>query len=95
MKKIETSFVCDDCGAPLPDEFIKQNGKCEQYFDLSGYNIASFPVNTDCWTHVKVDLEVNVDYGGTYREICPKCRVKWLKKALSQFEEVLKDGKDD
>lgn len=24
-----------------------------------------------------------------FRELCPKCRVKWLKETLGQFEEVL------
>ena len=90
MKKVETAFICDDCGAPLPNEYIK-TGVDEQYFDISSYNSAHLPVNTDCFIHVHVGLNVVVDYGGTYRELCPKCRVKWLKKALSQFEEVLKD----
>lgn len=94
MKKIETSFVCDDCGAPLPNEYIK-TGVDEQYFDIRNYNSAHFPVNTNCFIHVHVGLNVVVDYGGTYRELCPKCRVKWLKKALIRFEEVLRDGKDD
>lgn len=91
MKNVEISFVCDDCGAPLPNEYIK-TGVDEQYFDILSYNSAHFPVNAGCFIHVNVGLNVVVDYGDTYRELCPKCRVKWLKKALSQFEEVLKDG---
>lgn len=91
MKKIETSFVCDDCGKPLPVEYVRRNGNGEGYFNNGLYNTAKIPFNTDCWIHVKVDLEVIVDYGGTYEELCPKCRVKWLKRALSQFEEGLKD----
>lgn len=89
MKKVETSFVCDDCGQPLPTEYVRKNEHAEKYFNNGLYNTVRFPLNADCWIRVNVDVEVNVDYGGTYRELCPKCRVKWLKKALSKFEEAL------
>ena len=92
MKKVEIAFICDDCGAPLPAEYVRRNEHAETYFNREQYNTAQFQVNTDCWIHVNVALEVGVDYGGTYRVLCPKCRVKWLKKALGQFEEALKDG---
>lgn len=91
MKKIETSFVCDDCGAPLPTDYIGVTSKGDQYFKNHSYNSAHFQVNTDCWIHVDIDMEVVVDYGGTYKDLCPKCRVKWLKKALGKFEEELSD----
>lgn len=95
MKKVETLFLCDDCGEPLPAEYVRHNGSGGEYFNNGIYNTVQFQVNTDCWIHVNVDLEVIVDYGGTYKELCPSCRVKWLKKALSKFEEELKDAKHD
>lgn len=94
MKKVETTFVCDDCGALLPAEYIHREENKIHYFDNSEYNRVSFPINQDRSIHVNIGLEVDVDYGPTYREICPKCRVKWLKKVLSQFEEVLDADRD-
>ncbi len=80
MKKVETAFVCDDCGQPLLAEYIRHNSSGDEYFNNGLYNTVVFPVNTDCWIHVNVDLEVVVGYGGTYKELCPKCRVKWMRK---------------
>ena len=91
MRKVETTFVCDDCGAPLPAEYINRNGEGTQYFNVHNYNTVDFRVNTNCWAHVNVDMAVVVDCGGTHTELCPKCRIKWLKKALKKFEESV-DG---
>ena len=91
MKKVETRFICDDCGKVLPNKFVKTNDKKEQFFNNRDYNTVTFPINADCCINIHVDLEVSIDYGATYRELCPECRVKWLKKALIQFEEELKN----
>ena len=52
MKKIETSFVCDDCGAPLPDEFIKQNGKwlnlCPECYEYRRKKKREATLTKDC-----------------------------------------------
>ena len=93
MKKVEMNFVCDDCGALLPDEYVRKKGDGDLYFDVVSYNTADFPVTVDCVIRVNVGLEVDIDYGGTYRELCPECRIKWLKKALDQFETMLKNSK--
>ena len=95
MKRVETFFICDDCGQPLPSEYVHRKSNGEEFFNNGLYNEVKFEFNIDCWIHVNVDLQVNVDYGGTYKDLCPKCRVKWLKKALSKFEEVAGYGKDD
>lgn len=86
MKKVETTFVCDDCGELLPTNYIRRNGNGEDYFNRGLYNTVQIQVNSDCWIHINVDLDVTVDYGGAYKDLCPKCRIKWLKRALAKFE---------
>ena len=42
---------------------------------------------------------MEIPYGSTYKELCPECRVKWLKIALSEFErqalQYAKEREDD
>ena len=40
MKKVETTFICDDCGAPLPAEYVRRNEYAETYFNREQYNTA-------------------------------------------------------
>lgn len=72
-----------------------ETGKGCVYYDFRRYNTAVFHQNQDINLHIGVDIEVNYSYGPAYRELCPKCRIKWLKKALGKFEEDLRDGKGD
>ena len=40
--------------------------------------------NADLLIHIRVEVEVL--YGPTYKELCPECRLKWLRSALPEFE---------
>lgn len=92
MKKTEIKFLCDECGYLLPEKHVSTNAKGEVFYDFHGYNTAVLPMNQDADLHIEVDIVVDYDYGPTYRELCPKCRIKWLKKALDKFGEALKDA---
>lgn len=91
MKKTTVQFVCDECGNPLPTEFIKEQGRGGTQFRNAAYNTVLIPANQDCNIAVRVAVEVNIDYGPTYKELCPKCRVKWLRKALEKFERAAEE----
>lgn len=88
MKKTETRFYCDDCRNPLPENYITDSGKNELEFSLNEYNTICHPyrTRTDTALHIRVGLEVENPKGETYMELCPECRVKWLKIALAEFE---------
>lgn len=88
MKKIETKFYCDDCRSPLPNNFVKGEGE-ESKFLLDEYNTVRrlFNMQTDSVSaYIRVALRVDAPYVPSFRELCPVCRVKWLRIALDDFE---------
>ena len=87
MKKTEIKFICDECGEPLPEKYVSTNAKGDVFYDVHKYNTVLFPMNQDADLYIGIDMEVSYDYGPTYKELCPKCRIKWLKRVLDKFEE--------
>ncbi|MEM0531493.1 hypothetical protein WGC32_14325 [Zongyangia sp. HA2173] len=91
MKKVETKFVCDDCGQELPNEYIETNSKGCVFFNANKYNTAILPINSDADIKIEIDLTVKYDYGPTLMDLCPACRTKWILKAIKYFEKDLVD----
>ncbi len=92
MKKTEIKFLCDDCGKALPEKYISKNGNGDVFYDGYKYNTVVFPLTIDADLRIAIDVNVSYDYGPTYKDLCPECRVKWLEKALKKFKEAAKDG---
>lgn len=93
MQKYRFECICDDCGKPMPEKFIH----CEtekSYFDHDKYNRIVVASGRDSCTTVNLPLSVDIDYVGSYRDLCPECRVKWLKKALLVLEADLLRGEE-
>ena len=89
MKRVDVSFVCDSCGSPLPQEFVRKNNSGDQYFDRHSYNKIS--LGRGC--KVAFDITLEIEYNKDHTEFCPKCRVDGLKKILSKLEsELTKEG---
>lgn len=89
MKKIDVSFVCDCCGATLPQEFVRKNQNGDLYFDRHAYN--QIQLSPGC--KVFFDISAEYDYNPTQSEFCPTCRVDGLRKILSKLEPPLtKEG---
>lgn len=85
MKKVDVSFVCDCCGATLPQEFVHKNKNGELYFDRNAYNrIIWYP---GC--RVSFGITVEYEYGTDQKDFCPACRVDGLKQILSKLEPEL------
>lgn len=91
MKKTETKFYCDDCGKLLPENFVRKEGKDGPEFRLKEYNTVRRPygIQTDSADLlIHIGVEVEIPYGPTYKELCPECRLKWLRSALPEFERL-------
>lgn len=99
MKIMETRFYCDDCGKPLPKSFVRGEGEKAE-FALGEYNTVRKPYSIQgIPAEVHVGLRVDIPCGPTYTELCPECRLKWLKAALTDFErqaeQYAKEQEDD
>ena len=85
MKKVDVSFVCDCCGAALPQEFVRKNQSGDLYFDRHAYN--QIRLGSGCI--VSFDITAEYEYNPDQKEFCPVCRVDGLKKILSKLESEL------
>lgn len=85
MKKVDVSFVCDCCGAALPQEFVRKNQNGDKYFDRHAYNRIS--LGNGC--KVTFDILAQYDYNPVQSDFCPACRVDGLRKILSKLESEL------
>lgn len=89
MKKVDVSFVCDCCGAALPQKFVKRNNSGDLYFDRQAYNRVIFAPGA----RVAFDITLEYEYNSDQKEFCPTCRVDGLRKILSKLEsELAKEG---
>ena len=88
MQKYQFVCTCDDCGKPMPKKYIRK-GPDAEFFDHDAYNQIVVVAGRDSNTVVQLPLSVNIEYASTLRELCPECRVKWLKKALLVLEADL------
>lgn len=84
MKKVVETFVCDCCGEPLPDKFVKKNGIETTYFDNRRYNTIQYAGGSSITVDIVVDIS---EYGPTYKEFCNKCRVKYLQQVLEHMQK--------
>ena len=87
MKKVDVSFVCDCCGAPLPQKFVQKNNSGNLYFDRHAYN--KIILSPGC--RVAFDITLEYEYNPDQKEFCPECRVDGLRKILSKLESELKE----
>ena len=86
MKKVDVTFVCDICEAPLPQKFVGTNNMEQKYFDLHKYNTIRLGLGRS------VDIDMTVDACHTkQRELCPKCRVNVLRDVLRSLESELEE----
>lgn len=88
MQKYKFECTCNDCGKPMPDKYIRK-GPDMKFFDHDAYNKVVVVAGRDSNTIVQLPLSVNIEYARTLRELCPECRIKWLKKALLVLEADL------
>lgn len=97
MKKMETKFYCDDCGKPLPKPFVRGEGEKTE-FALGEYNTVRklCSMQTDS-SHLRINvgLKVETPYSPAYTELCPSCRLKWMKAALGEFEQAAQFYEED
>ena len=87
MKKVEVKFVCDICGKPLPDEFVKENGCGEKYFDFNTYNTMRISL-TKC---VSVQIDVYETGCCERKELCPQCRSEILRQYIHRLDYELEE----
>lgn len=88
MQKYRFECICDDCGKPMPEKHIRK-GPDADFFDHDAYNQIVVVAGQDSNTIVQLPLSVKIEYARTLQELCPECRVKWLKKALLVLEADL------
>ena len=89
MKKVDVSFVCDCCGAALPQEYVRKNQNGDLYFDRHAYNRIILAPGA----RVAFDITLEYEYNPDQKEFCPVCRVDGLKKILGKLEsELTKEG---
>ena len=84
MKKVSIDFVCDRCSKPLPKKFVKENDKHEKYFDLHKYNEVNSYVGR---FKFDISLDIDPDFGPTHHELCPECRLYYLKTLVGNLEK--------
>lgn len=89
MKKVIETFICDECGAPLPSEFIVTGPDGTSRYDSAAYNKILLGKHRDAETNAHLSLTVSVDYVSDKSDLCPVCRLEWLKKVLSALEGEL------
>ena len=89
MKKVDVTFVCDCCGAALPQEFVHKNQNGDPFFDNHAYN----QVRLSSGCKVTFGITAHYDYNPDQKEFCPACRVDGLRKILRKLEsELTKEG---
>ena len=81
MRKETVTFVCDICGAPLPQQFVKKNSNGKEYFDVHEYNTVRFGPGR----RVRFDITVDIEYAPDQKEFCPTCRIDGLREILSKL----------
>lgn len=83
MKKITETFVCDCCGEPLPKKYVEKNGIETTYFNNRKFNTFRFPGGTEVSVEMCIDIS---EYGPTYKELCNKCRVSYIRRVLDLMD---------
>lgn len=88
MKKVDISFACDRCTAPLPKQFEGTNQNGDKYYDLRRYN----SIQIGRGVTIRFDIDIDIEYNKTQRELCPKCRVDTLRDILRRLESEQKEA---
>ena len=87
MKKVDVSFVCDRCEAPLPEKYVETNSSGEKYFNLHDYNT----IRINRGYKIVFSISSEIEFCKDQRELCPKCRVETLREILRHLETELKE----
>ena len=87
MKKVDVSFVCDICEAPLHEKFVGTNSSGEKYFNLLEYNTIRISRGQKIVFAISNEIEYNKDQ----KELCPKCRLELLREVVRHLEAELKE----
>lgn len=82
MKKVDVSFVCDRCQAPLPERFVSRNGSGEKFFNLNDYNT----IRINRGHKIGFTIRSEIEYCEDQRELCPKCRLELLRIVVHHLE---------
>ena len=87
IKRI-TTFTCDMCGADLPEEYKNTDGEGGSYFIWDTYNEVHWhePIKECNAARIKVTLG-GKDDDHRYTDLCNKCKLKVLRKAVAYYEE--------
>lgn len=89
MKKVDVSFVCDRCEAPLPEKFVGRNSSGEKYFNLNDYNT----IRINRGHKIIFAISSEIEYCKEQKELCPKCRLETLRLVVHHLEAAaLKEG---
>lgn len=88
MKKVDVSFVCDRCEAPLPEKFVGTNNSGEKFFNLNDYNT----IRIDRGYSIKFAISSEIEYCNAQRELCPKCRLETLREVVRHLEAAALKG---
>lgn len=71
-------YVCDEC-----KEIINSNQFGDLEIDLGSSNDTSYKVN--------INIITNMSYRVEYKDICYKCKLKILKKAVVKLEKLISE----
>lgn len=87
MKKVDVSFVCDRCKAPLPEKFVGTNLSGEKYFNLLEHNT----IRISRGHRIVFSISNEIEYCEGQRELCPECRLGLLRIIVHRLEAELKE----
>lgn len=71
-------YVCDEC-----KEILNSNQFGDLEIDLGSSNDVSYKAH--------INIITNMSYRGEYKDICYKCKLKILKKAVVKLEKLISE----